>query len=79
MSPPRLMSLDPTPTPAARGREKKPRKPDPSLFSTHVDEPCPRCGATTRRVGIRIDDEATSYPMLDMCARCKHVFAELPS
>jgi hypothetical protein len=59
-------------------RRTRTRKPDPSLQSTHVDDPCPKCGATTRRVGIRMDLEAESFPMLELCARCKHVFSEIP-
>lgn len=61
------------------GREMtRARKPDSSLVSTHVDGPCPKCGATTRRVGIRMESDAESLTMLVLCARCKHTFAEIP-
>jgi len=50
------------------------RKYDKSLESTHIDEPCPKCGATTRRVGIVMDPTATSLPMVSLCAVCKHNF-----
>lgn len=55
------------------------RKPDPSLMSTHIDDPCPKCGATTRRVGMVIDPEAESFPMYEMCAveTCKHRFHQI--
>jgi hypothetical protein len=47
--------------------------------TVHPDDPCPTCGATTRRQAIVMDEQATELPIVIVCERCRHRFTDVPA